>query len=139
MRLDRADALNDIANSADVREMMFLGCVYNPDNLDFADHVDDDRNIAMVIGGFGAIFVFRGPGIYECHIMARKASRGGFAMEAGREMLARMKELGAHTVWGQPSVYNRAAICYIRRMGLKPSGFGVDPVAGEVQYFVMEL
>lgn len=134
-----AEKLNAIANADDVRELMFLGAVYPPQHLDFTAYVEDKRNVTLVYGGFGAIFVFRGPGIYECHIMARKEARGSNAIAIGREMLAYMKEVGAKTIWGQPSIYNRAAICYIRRMGLKPVGFGVDTVAGEVQYFVMEL
>jgi len=71
-------------------------------------------------------------------LMVRKEDRGVAAMAIGRKMLEFMKAQGAKIVWGQPSIYNRAAICYIRRMGLKPAGFGKDAIAGEVQYFVTE-
>jgi hypothetical protein len=59
-------------------------------------------------------------------------------MRSAREMLAYMKERGARLVWGQPSVHNRGAICFIRRMGLKPAGFRTDPLLGDVQDFVTE-
>lgn len=133
-----ADVVNAIANDASVRQMMFLGAVYPPNELDFTPWVEDPRNVVLVSGGFCAMFVWRGPGIYECHLMVTKADRGASSMSIGKQMLAMMKDEGATLVWGQPSIYNRAAICYIRRMGLKPAGFGVDAIAGEVQYFVTE-
>lgn len=133
-----ADAVNAIANDASVRELMFLGAMYPPNELDFTPWVEDPRNVVLVDGGFCAMFVWRGPGIYECHLMIRKEDRGSSAMQVGKKMLAMMKQEGARLIWGQPSIYNRAAICYIRRMGLKPAGFGTDAIAGEVQYFVTE-
>ena len=133
-----ADEINAIANSTDVRKLMFLGAAYPPQHLDFSAWVDDPRNHALTCDGFAAIFVFRGPGIYECHIMARQSSRGKEAIRIGRDMLAYMKEQGAEMVWGQPSIYNKAAIWYIRAMGLVAKGAGTDTVAGEVQYFVTE-
>ncbi len=134
-----AQTINAIANRGDVRELMFLGASYPPQHLDFSAWVDDPRNIVLTSNGFGALFVFRGPGIYECHIMASKNARGSSSFKVGREMLNQVKAQGGKLVWGQPSVYNRAAICYIRRMGLRPVGFGTDAVAGEVQYFELEL
>ena len=130
------EQVNAVGNDATVRAMMFLGAMYPPEQLDFTPWVEDPRNIILRDGGFVAMFVWRGPGIYECHLMIRKDARGASAMSIGKEMLAMVKQEGGHTVWGQPSIYNRAAICYIRRMGLKPAGFGVDAIAGEVQYFV---
>ena len=138
IRETEATEVNAIGNDPTVRALMFLGAMYPPEHLDFSPWVEDPRNIILRDGGFVAMFVWRGPGIYECHLMIRKDARGAESMRIGREMLAMVKAEGAHTVWGQPSIYNRAAICYIRRMGLKPAGFGTDAIAGEVQYFVTE-
>jgi hypothetical protein len=135
---DNAEIVNEIGNNPSVRALMFLGAMYPPEYLDFSPWVEDPRNIILRDGGFVAMFVWRGPGIYECHLMIRKEDRGAKAMAVGKEMLQIVANEGARTVWGQPSIYNRAAICYIRRMGLKPAGFGVDAIAGEVQYFVTE-
>jgi len=137
-RVDDPEMVNAIGNDPSVRELMFLGAMYPPNDLDFTPWVEDPRNAILIDGGFCAMFVWRGPGIYECHLMVRKEDRGASAVRIGREMLEFMKAQGAKIVWGQPSIYNRAAICYIRRMGLKPAGFGKDAIAGEVQYFVTE-
>lgn len=133
-----AEAVNTIANDDSVRQMMFLGMRYPENHLDFTTAVEDERTVVLESNGFCALFNWSAPGIYECHIMALKNARGAHAMQAGRLMLEHMWGLGATRVWGQPSVYNRAAICYIRRMGLKPAGFGKHGVLGEVQYFMTE-
>jgi len=137
-RVTEADEVNAIANDSSVRELMFLGAMYPPNELDFTPWVEDARNVVLLNDGFCAMFVWRGPGIYECHLMIRKQDRGANAMQVGHQMLDYMREQGARIIWGQPSIYNRAAICYIRRMGLKPAGFGTDAIAGEVQYFATE-
>jgi hypothetical protein len=118
---------------------MFLGMIYPQQDLDFSDAVADARNFALTDdAGFAAIFQWSAPRVYECHIMGTKVARGTNAMQSGREMLAYMKTQGARLVWGRPSIYNRAAICFIRRMGLKSEGVGSDPFVGEVEYFVTE-
>lgn len=135
-----AAALNAIANDGTVRDLIFIGMVYPDDtDLDFSGAVANDQNVALTDdAGFSAIFQWSAPGVYECHIMGTKASRGANAMQSGRAMLAYMKAHGARMVWGRPSIYNRAAICFIRRMGLKSEGTGTCPLVGEVEYFVTE-
>jgi len=138
MQLATAELVNEIAADPKVREMMFLGMRYPDNDLDFSGALEDSKNVALEEGGFCAVFMWSAPGVYECHIMARKEARGVESMRIGRAMLAYMKELGAKMIWGQPSVYNKAAICYIRRMGLSPAGFGSHGILGDVQYFVKE-
>ena len=134
-----AALLNQIANDQTVQNLMFLGMVYPNQELDFSDAVETPKNIALTDdAGFAAIFQWSAPRVYECHIMGTKSARGANAMQSGREMLAYMKNEGARLVWGRPSIYNRAAICFIRRMGLKSEGKGSDPFVGEVEYFVTE-
>lgn len=133
------EVINAIANDPDVRETMFLGMIYPQQDLDFTGQIEDGKTVVLRDdAGFCSLFRWTSPGTYECHIMALKCARGANAMGSAREMLAHMKSLGARLVWGQPSIYNRAAICFIRRMGLKSAGKGADPLLGEVEYFVTE-
>lgn len=138
-RVNDPGLVNAIANENSVRQMMFVGMVYPLHDLDFSDCIENKQNICLVDDkGFCSIFQWSAPGVYECHIMAPKSARGASCMASAREMLAFVKKEGARLVWGRPSIYNRAAICFIRRMGLKPAGFGTDAAAGDVQYFVTE-
>lgn len=133
------DLLNSVANAPEVRRMAFIGMPYPNMELDYSSVFEDERNIILSDGiAFCAIFKWTSPRVYECHIMALPHIRGARMMGLAREMLAYMKEHGAITVWGQPSIYNKAAVCFIRRMGLKASDYGTDPFIGEVQYFVTE-
>jgi len=134
-----AGLLNIVANDPAVRRMAFIGMSYPNMELDYASVFEDDRNVILSDGvAFCAIFKWTSPGVYECHIMALPHVRGADMMAKAREMLAYMKNHGAVSVWGQPSIYNKAAVCFIRRMGLRASGYGNDPFIGEVQYFVTE-
>lgn len=131
--------LNHIANDPEVRQLAFLGMLYPSQELDYGVVFDDKRNVILSDGSaFGAIFKWTSPGIYECHIMALAHARGAGMMKTARSMLSYMKDHGARVVWGQPSIYNKGAVCFIRRMGLKASGYGSDPFIGDVQYFVTE-
>jgi len=134
-----ATLLNIVANSPAVRQMAFIGMAYPNMELDYSSVFEDGRNVILSDGAaFCAIFKWTSPAVYECHIMALPHIRGAKMMALAREMLAHMKEIGAVSVWGQPSIYNKAAVCFIRRMGLRASGYGNDPFIGEVQYFVTE-
>lgn len=139
MRVTDPAIVNALANQPDVSEGIKIGAIWTDQFMDFGPVVENERNVTLMDGGFCAMFVFSAPGVYECHIMALPEYRGGFAFEAGRRMLDFMRGHGARMVWGQPSIHNRAAICYIRRMGLKPAGFAHIPVMGDVQYFVKDL
>lgn len=106
--------------------------------LDFTPAMANDRNVFFADSGFCAMFIWSAPGVYECHISATPEARNASLYPKGRAMLAYMRDRGAVMIWGQPLVTNRAAICYIRRMGLKSAGFGHNPIIGPVEYFVME-
>lgn len=131
--------INAIGNDPDVRMMSRIGCIHTDDELDYSPWVDDPNNVVLLEEGFCAIFVWSAPFTYECHIMALPESRGSEGMRAGRLMLEYMKQAGAKVIWGRPSIHNRAAICYIRRMGLMEAGFGHHHVIGDVQYFMKGL
>lgn len=138
-RVENPELVNAVANEATVRQLMFVGMMYPLHDLDFSDCVGNKQNVCLMDDkGFCSIFQWSAPGVYECHIMAPKSARGASCMKSARKMLTYMRNHGARLVWGRPSIYNRAAICFIRRMGLKSAGFGTDAAAGDVQYFVTE-
>lgn len=131
--------LNRIANEPEVRQLAFIGMLYPNTELEYDFVFQDQRNVVLSDGSaFAAIFKWTSPGVYECHIMALAHARGAHMMRTARVMLDYMKEQGASLVWGQPSIYNKGAVCFIRRMGLKASGYGHDPFIGDVQYFATE-
>jgi len=139
MRDATTEEVNLIANDPDVYNMMMLGMLHPQCALDFSDAVEAPKTVALIDGGFCALFVWTSPGTYEVHVMALKGVRGALGMAIGRDMLAEMKRRGAERVWGQPSAYNRAAQTFVRRMGLRYQDTGYHPVAGDVLYFEMEL
>ena len=132
LRLASVEEVNAIANDASVQEMMGVG------DLDFSAAMADPRLVALTDGGFCTMFVWTAPGVYEGHVMARKESRGRYAIGAGRAAFAHMKNQGARMIWSQPSIANRAAIWYVRQMGMKDHGVGYHPVIGDVRYFTTE-
>ncbi|MCW2763390.1 MAG: hypothetical protein JWR85_3591 [Marmoricola sp.] len=133
---EEALEVDAIANDPGVRETMFLGMVYPQHDLFWEDVVAEPKNHVLIADGFCAVFCWTSPAVYECHIMALKQARGAAMLDQGRAMLRYMKSVGAACVWGQPSIHNRGAITYIRRMGLVPVGLGNHAVIGDVQYFV---
>jgi hypothetical protein len=106
--------------------------------MDFGPAMADSRNVFFADAGFCAMFIWSAPGVYECHISSTPEARDGSLYSKGKAMLGYMKDRGARMIWGQPSISNRAAICYIRRMGLKSVGLGHNAVIGPVEFFVME-
>ena len=132
MRVASLEEVNAIANDASVQKMMGVG------DLDFSAAMADDRLVALTHNGFCSLFVWCAPGVYEGHVMARKDSRGRCAIDAGKSAFAYMKEQGARMIWAQPSIANRAAIWYVRQMGMKDHGVGYHSVIGDVRYFATE-
>lgn len=81
-----------------------------------------DRNSAVLIEGEGgAIFVWRGPGIYETHVFLEQ--RGRAAMNVVHRMLEWMRvEMGAKLFWAAVPVESRNVIMFTRLMGWKSQG-----------------
>lgn len=139
IREGTAEEVNAIANDPTVYDMLMLGALHPQCALDYSEQVEHPFVTTLMIDGFAALFVWTSPGVYECHIMARKDVRGATMMKASREMLAEMKRRGAKRIWGQPSAYNPAAVSFVKLMGLRYQGAGHHPVVGDVVYYQMEL
>lgn len=134
------EEVNAVANHPDVYAGLMLGAIHPQCALDYEGPMDSHLVTALTDGnGFCALFQWTSPGCYEVHIMAVPEARGAGMMRASREMLAEMKRRGAKRVWGQPSLHNRPAQMFVRRMGLRYQDTGYHPVMGDVMYFEMEL
>lgn len=103
---------------------------------DFAPFLSDLNNVCLASGEGGAIFVWRGPGIYEVHVFFEQ--RGKEVLRISREMLALMrKEHGAEIFWAAVPVRSRHVIIFTRLMGWKSKGFSEQP-HGRCELFIGE-
>jgi len=88
---------------------------------DFSDFLADRMNVCLVEGEGGALFVWRGPGIFECHVMFEQ--RGKEVLRLSRQMLDIMrKDYGAKLFWAAVPVESRHVIMFTRLMGWKSQG-----------------
>jgi hypothetical protein len=102
---------------------------------DFTAFLSDHNNVALIEGEGGALFVWRGPGIYEVHVFFEQ--RGRAVIELSRRMLAHMRERGAKLFWAAVPVESRHVIMFTRLMGWKSQGFGDFP-QGRCELFLGE-
>lgn len=88
---------------------------------DFEPFLADRMNVFLACGEGGAFFVWRGPGIYEVHVMFEQ--RGKEVLKLSREMLQIMREKhGARLFWAAVPVKSRHVIMFTRLMGWKSQG-----------------
>ena len=82
--------------------------------------LSDRMNVCLLEGEGGAIFVWRGPGIYEVHVFFEQ--RGKAVLELSHRMLAHMREHGAKLFWAAVPVESRHVLMFTRLMGWKSQG-----------------
>jgi hypothetical protein len=103
---------------------------------DFTAFLSDPLNICLVCGEGGAIFVWRGPGIYEVHVFFEQ--RGREVLKISREMLEIMRsEHGGKLFWAAVPTHSRHVIMFTRLMGWKSQGFA-DLPQGHCELFLGE-
>lgn len=105
---------------------------------DFTQFLSDRNNVALIEGEGGALFVWRGPGIYEVHVFFEQ--RGKAVLELSHRMLGWMREhMGATLFWAAvPTAReSRHVRLFTRLMGWKPVGFSDQP-HGHCQLFIGE-
>lgn len=103
---------------------------------DFTEFVSNPLNAGLIEGEGGALFVWRGPGIYEVHVFFEQ--RGKEVILLSRQMLSWMREnMGAWLFWAAVPNESRHVIMFTRLMGWKPWGF-VDLPQGRCQLFTGE-
>lgn len=96
----------------------------------------DQNNVCLTEGDGGALFVWRGPGIFEVHVFFEQ--RGKEVIRLSRRMLDHMRaEFGARLFWAAVPVASRNVIMFTRLMGWKSQGFGDFP-QGRCELFAGE-
>jgi hypothetical protein len=96
----------------------------------------DRHNVFLAKGEGGALFVWRGPGIYEVHVAFEQ--RGKDVLALSRLMLAWMREnMGARLFWAAVPVESRHVIIFTRLMGWKSQGCD-DLSHGRCELFIGE-
>jgi len=103
--------------------------------VDFSEFLANGMNVCLLEGEGGALFAWRGPGIYEAH--AFFAQRGRAVLDLSHRMLAEMRQRGARLFWSAVPVENRKAVLYCRLLGWKSHGVENLP-NGRCEIFVGE-
>lgn len=104
-------------------------------DTDFSEFLSNPMNVALIEGEGGALFVWRGPGIYEVHVFFEQ--RGREVLKLSHAMLAIMRERGARMFWAAVPVESRKVIMFTRLMGWKSHGTARFP-HGLCEIFVGE-
>jgi hypothetical protein len=116
-----------------VNDWLYRDMGYRPD---FTDFLSDRHNVCLIEGNGGALFVWRGPGIYEVHVFFEQ--RGREVLRISREMLEVMRrDHGAQLFWAAVPITSRHVIMFTRLMGWKSQGFSDFP-QGRCELFIGE-
>ena len=103
---------------------------------DFGPFLADRMNVFLREGDGGAMFVWRGPGIYEVHVMFEQ--RGREVIRLSHRMLAWMRSNpGAKLFWAAVPIESRHVIMFTRLMGWKSQGLA-DLSHGTCELFIGE-
>jgi hypothetical protein len=90
-------------------------------NCDFTEVLSEPLHVCLLEGSSGAVFMWRGPGIYEAHIFFDY--RGREAVDFGHRLLDEMRrEHGARLFWALIPVESRKVLMFTRLMGWESLG-----------------
>lgn len=104
---------------------------------DFTGFLNDRNNVCFIEGEGGALFVWRGPGIFETHCFFEQ--RGGEVRDLSKAILETMhRDYGAELVWAAVPEESRKVKIYVRWLGFKPVEHRPFP-HGECEVFQLEL
>jgi hypothetical protein len=103
------------------------------------EHFLSDRmNVCLLHGDGGALFVWRGPGIYETHCFFEQ--RGAEVREISKEMLRIMKEdYGARLIWAAIPDDSRKVKIYVRWLGFRSVEKRDVTHIGPAELFILDL
>jgi hypothetical protein len=88
---------------------------------DYSELLADPLHVCLVDGDSGALFAWRGPGIYEVHVFF--AVRGRRALDLIADMLDFMRDRhGARYFWGLIPIESRHVLMFARLVGWKSHG-----------------
>lgn len=121
------ELVNGLLNDPAIRPFIAVGT--HP--LDGSALVSDPRNVVIADERGGAIFAWRGPGIYEGHSFFRV--RGREALDLGKEIIGK---LDFEMLWGATPLQLRAARWFNRQLGFESLG-EIDTPEGRCELFRM--
>jgi hypothetical protein len=121
-----------LATIADIAEITQLLKDVHGGDLDPTALLSDERNRLYFDERGGAIFAWRGPGIYEGHSFFRV--RGREALRTGREVMTHIND--ARMIWGLTPESNKAARWFNRQVGFQSHGM-IDTPEGRCELFVL--
>lgn len=128
--------LDDVAEIADLlNDPAIRPTVGGEGYLDPTSTLTDTRNFCLFSHEGGAMFAWRGPGVYEGHSFCRV--RGRQALDLIGKTLEMMWDNGARMIWGLTPLDNKAARWFSRQLGFKSLGEMQTP-EGKCELFVME-
>lgn len=103
-----------------------LGDVNSWAGIDLSPFLANPLNVCLLRDNGGAMFTWRGPGIYEVHVFFEQ--RGKEALTVGRQMLAILRsDYGARLFWSPIPISERHVVLYARLMGWRFCGTGLFP------------
>jgi len=124
-----------VIRTTDVDEVNVLLQRYWPE-ADFAEALANPLNVCLLEGESGAVFAWRGPGIYEIHLFY--AVRGREALNLFDSMLGIIRSAhGGRFFWALIPVEDRKTRMFARLTGFTPSGT-METQHGPNELFVSE-
>lgn len=103
---------------------------------DYTEFMSNRMNVFLAEGEGGALFAWRGPGIYEVHVALEQ--RGKAAFETMHRLLDHMRaNYSARLFWTVIPTASRKVIMFARRMGWKSNGIAEFP-HGVCEIFVKD-
>lgn len=108
------------ATEADVAEVNRLVAKHGP-AADMLDFLAEKMNVCYLAEDGGALFAWRGPGIYEIHLFL--GQRGRDALDVLEGMLQRLREeFDATLFWAAIPIESRHVTIFARLMGFASNG-----------------
>lgn len=104
--------------------------------VDFSEVLSNPMNVCLAEGESGAIFVWRGPGIYEGHLFYEVRGRAALSL-AERMMKEMALGYGAGLLWALIPLPDRRVRLFLRRLGWKSLGHR-ETERGPQELFISE-
>lgn len=120
IRIGDPELLNALINEPDTRSAFGyeeLG------ELDTAPMLADARNVCLHEAGVTAWFTWRGPGVFEAHVLTAREGRGRAMFEAARAIIGVMQaQFGAKLIWCEIDASRRDVSVFARAAGFRSLG-----------------
>jgi hypothetical protein len=120
IRIGDPEILNALINEPETRKAFGyeeLG------ELDTAPMLADSRNVCLHAAGVTAWFTWRGPGVFEAHVLSSRDGRGRAMFDAARAMIATMQaQFGAKLIWCEIDAARRDVSVFARASGFRSLG-----------------